>query len=118
MYDIINVILNSNSILLMTHNSPDGDGIGCLIALENILKQLNKEIFVVIQNKISKNYINIIGKERVNKIFLPNKKYDLIIILDCSDINRIYEKCVKSLQFNKKYDRIGLVLLGTVYVYS
>ena len=94
MYDIINVILNSNSILLMTHNSPDGDGIGCLIALENILKQLNKEIFVVIQNKISKNYINIIGKERVNKIFLPNKKYDLIIILDCSDINRIYEKAL------------------------
>ena len=76
MYDIINVILNSNSILLMTHNSPDGDGIGCLIALENILKQLNKEIFVVIQNKelinkisdiVEKNHINLAEMAKVEK---------------------------------------------------
>ena len=76
MYDIIDEILNSNSILLMTHNSPDGDGIGCMFALENLLKQLNKEVFVIIQNKISKNYIDIIGEKRINKTFIPNKKYD------------------------------------------
>ena len=53
MYDIINVILNSNSILLMTHNSPDGDGTGCLIALENILKQLSQDSKDLIAKEIA-----------------------------------------------------------------
>lgn len=92
---IIDLILSNNNILLMMHNSPDGDAIGSAMALENTLQQLNKEVFTIFQNKISKNYSNIINKNRVNKILLPKKKYDLLIILDCSDIDRIYEKALK-----------------------
>lgn len=96
--DCIDCIIKSinlyNSFLIMGHNSPDGDAIGSMMALENILKQLNKDVFVVFQNKVSQNYEKIIGQNRVNKIILPNKKYDVLFILDCSDINRIYSECL------------------------
>lgn len=80
----------NRNIAIVMHNKPDGDSIGSAIALEEALITIGKKVDLIIHNKISDRYASIIGKNRVNKIFLPNegKRYDLLIMLDFSDPNR------------------------------
>jgi len=88
---IIKFIQTYDKILIATHNNPDGDAIGSVVALETVLKKLNKDVFILFQNKIPKNYQDIVGLNRINKTNIPSKRYDLLIIVDCSDKNRLYD---------------------------
>ena len=84
---IIEEINSAENIVILTHENPDGDAIGSSLALYNGLKQLGKNVDVVIPE-----YSNIYK-------FLPNAddiksegkvaSYDLAIALDCGDIKRL-----------------------------
>lgn len=120
---IIGEILNKKNrkILIAMHNSPDGDAIGSAVALEKALLKLNKKVDIILQNKVSENYSNIIGKNRVNKIIIPpeDKSYDLLILLDCSDPKRTVEGIE---YFAKKIITIdhhyGCEPFGDIYLYE
>ena len=45
---IKNLIDNSNSILLLTHESPDGDAIGSVLGMYHYLVSINKTVDMVI----------------------------------------------------------------------
>ena len=85
--NIIEEIDKAKSIVILTHEMPDGDAIGSSLALYNGLKQIGKEADVIIPE-----YSNVFE-------FLPNSseikkegkqdKYDLAIALDCGDIKRL-----------------------------
>lgn len=74
---------------IIMHDNPDSDAIGSAIALEDVLKQLQKKVTIITQNKINKTYAVVLGKGRVNKINVPSNKFDFIFILDCSEQGRI-----------------------------
>ena len=77
---------NIKTVVIATHNSPDGDAIGSICALEKILKDLGKEVELIFQTRVCSKYKCIVGKERINKILYPKKKkYDLSILLDTSN---------------------------------
>lgn len=80
-------ILKSKSIVILTHDVPDGDAIGSSLAMYLGLKQLGKEADVVIP-KYSKTFASLPGIDKVKK---EGKKeaYDLAISLDCGDIKRL-----------------------------
>lgn len=88
---IIKNILNHNvyDIAIVVHNNPDEDAIGSAMALENVLNQLNKNVTFITQNKINKKYINIVGKNRIKKINVPNNYFDAVFVLDCSEETRV-----------------------------
>ena len=44
MNNIIDLIKESDSILLMTHEQPDGDAIGSVMAFYYLLKDMNKTV--------------------------------------------------------------------------
>ena len=92
---IINKIKESDNIAIAMHDSPDADCIGSAFALKQALKNIGKDVDVILQNKISTSYLKIIGSAYINKINLPNKFYDLLIILDCSTIDRTIDKVGK-----------------------
>jgi len=85
--NIIEEIDKAKSIVILTHETPDGDAIGSSLALYAGLKQLGKDADVIIP-EYSKTFE-----------FLPNSKeikkegrlqnYDLAIALDCGDIRRL-----------------------------
>ena len=82
---------NIKTVVIATHNSPDGDAIGSICALEKILKDLGKEVELIFQTRVCSKYKCIVGKERINKILYPKKKkYDLSILLDTSNENMTY----------------------------
>ena len=48
MNEIYEIIKNSNSILLLAHESPDGDAIGSVMAFYHMLKNMNKDVDAVV----------------------------------------------------------------------
>ncbi len=80
-------ILNSKNIIILTHEVPDGDAIGSSLAMYIGLKQLGKDVDIVIP-KYSKTYSFL---PCINKIKAKGKieNYDLAIALDCGDIKRL-----------------------------
>ena len=87
--EIIQSIIGVNNIAIVMHDNPDSDAIGSAIALENALKQMNKQVTIITQNKIKKKYLDVFGKNRVNKINIPNDFFDILFVLDCSEECRI-----------------------------
>lgn len=80
-------ILNSKNIVILTHEVPDGDAIGSSLAMYIGLKQLGKEVDIVIP-KYSKTFSFL---PCVNEIKLEGRmeNYDLAMALDCGDIKRL-----------------------------
>lgn len=78
------------SCAILTHDNPDADAIGSAVALEQILLQSGKnKVVIITQNKISKTYSEILGKDRVDRINIPSIRYDIVFVLDCSYPERV-----------------------------
>ena len=86
---IKNLIDNSNSILLLTHEGPDGDAIGSVLAFYHYLTSINKSVDMVILD-IPKVFNFLPSIDRV--VDTTDKEYDLGIVLDCATENRIGQK--------------------------
>ena len=86
---IWNEIEKSNSILLLTHENPDGDAVGSVLAFYHYLISINKSVDMIILD-IPKvfNFLSSIDKV-VDK---TDKIYDLGIVLDCATRERIGQK--------------------------
>lgn len=85
--EILNKINESKSIVILTHENPDGDAVGTSLALYMGLKNLNKDVELIIP-KYSKVFE---GLPQVESIISEGKKdkYDLAISVDCAAINQL-----------------------------
>ena len=85
--DIKEEIIKSKKIVILTHESPDGDAIGCSMAVYLALKNIGKEADVVVP-EIPKtfNFLPCIDEVKKDSDI---ERYDLAIALDCSDIKRL-----------------------------
>lgn len=94
--EIKKLITNANKIGLTYHVSPDGDAIGSLLALREALVKLNKDVVVFSKDDLRKN-IPLRFLKDINKIdgtnFKVDKNVDLLIILDCGNIERVSCDC-------------------------
>lgn len=88
--EILKEIKAANSIVVLTHESPDGDAMGSALATKLVLKQFEKKADVIIP-EFSKMYEFLPEIEEL-KTDSEIKKYDLAIILDCADAKRIAKK--------------------------
>jgi phosphoesterase RecJ-like protein len=81
------LIQKSQTPLVLSHERPDGDAIGSLLAMGLALKRLGKQPQMAMVDGIPSRFHFLPGAEEVKKE-LP-ESYDLIIVLDCSDMDRI-----------------------------
>lgn len=86
--NIVDIILESEKIGIFTHISPDGDAIGSSLALYLGLKELGKDVDVVIDD-FSSCFEFLKGIDAVKKEGRDN--YDLLIALDCPTKKRMYD---------------------------
>ena len=98
MNDMLDLINDSNNILILTHENPDGDAIGSAMGCYEYLSSIGKSTDIVIPD--FPPVFNFLP--RVDEIITQsNKNYDLAIVVDCSNIERIgqnnkeIEKCKK-----------------------
>ncbi len=94
------LIEESNSILLLTHENPDGDAIGSVLGIYYYLISINKSVDMVVLD-IPKVF-NFMPS--INKIVdTVDKSYDLGIVVDCSSRERIgqnddlFSRCKKTI---------------------
>lgn len=94
--DIKREIENANTIIIETHETPDGDAIGSSLAMYLALKSIGKDVDVVIPT-YSRNYNFLPGADEIKREG-RNIKYDLGIALDCTDTRRLkgYEPCFEN----------------------
>lgn len=98
MNNIIDLIKESDSILLMTHEQPDGDAIGSVMAFYHLLKDMNKSVdTILLEVPHSFDYLTSVNSP------VDRDSYDLGIIVDCSSKERIgqcnneIDKCKKTI---------------------
>ena len=84
--DIKVQIETAQSIVVLTHENPDGDAMGCALAMYNALKQINKEVDVIIP-EFSRCFNFLPGVNEIKRV--GQKQYDLAIAVDCSDTKRL-----------------------------
>ena len=85
--NIIEEINNAESIVILTHENPDGDAIGSSLALYNGLKQIGKDADLIIP-EFPQTFEFLKNSKEVKKEG-KTEKYDLAIALDCGDIKRL-----------------------------
>lgn len=79
---ILDEIKKAESIVILTHETPDGDAIGSSLAMMHALKQLGKEADVIIP-EYSRTFAFLPGASNIKKES-NIKNYDLAISVDCA----------------------------------
>lgn len=83
------MIDDSNSILLLTHESPDGDAIGSVLSFYHYLSSINKCVDMIILER-PKVFDFLPSIDKV--VDTSEREYDLGIVLDCATKERIGQK--------------------------
>ena len=85
--NILEEINKANSIVILTHENPDGDAVGTALALYNALKQYGKNPDIIIP-EYSKVFELLPGIDDIKKESNV-EKYDLAISVDCATIKML-----------------------------
>ncbi len=82
-------IKQAKRVLITSHSRPDGDALGGALALSTALDFLNIPNQVCDESDIPSNLSFVEGMEKVSK--KPQGEFDLVVVLDCSDEQRLGE---------------------------
>ena len=85
--DIINEIKKAEKIVILTHESPDGDAIGSSLAVKLMLDKLGKKADVIIPEY--SRLFNFLPAVNQIKEDSETKNYDLAIAVDCATLKRL-----------------------------
>lgn len=85
--DILEEIKKAQTIVVLTHESPDGDAISSSLSVMHAISQLNKEVDVVIP-EYSRDFKFLPGSEKILE-HGKHENYDLAISVDCTDLKRL-----------------------------
>lgn len=93
---IPDTIQSKGSVVLLTHSHPDGDAIGSLLGLAEILLGMGKKVFCFLEEPVSHLYNFLPGIDNTctdlvsYHLFVKESGDDLLIIaLDCGDEDRL-----------------------------
>lgn len=78
-------IQQANSIVMFTHVGPDGDALGSLTAMGQILAAQDKQITMVVDSSIPPRFAYLPFIKDVQSKLDADATFDLIITLDCGD---------------------------------
>ena len=90
--DLVNIIESAENIVITSHEDPDGDAIGSIIAIYNILKEhyisinIFKDINIVIKD-VPEIFNILSGYSDIKEEYDEN--IDLLIILDLNESSRL-----------------------------
>jgi len=88
--EILKEIKEAKNIVILTHESPDGDAVGSSLALKLAIEQIGKKADVIIP-EYSRLYDFLPGVDEIKKES-EIKNYDLAISVDCATFKRMAKK--------------------------
>ncbi len=81
------LVSRADRILIISHIRPDGDAVGSTLGLGLILEEMGKEVSLVLEDGVPKVFNHLTGTDRIIREVVG--VFDLVIVVDCSDIERI-----------------------------
>jgi phosphoesterase RecJ-like protein len=81
----VDLVRGCDRVLLTTHVRPDGDGIGSMRALAEILEQQGKRVRMAVASTFPPRYQFLNQDQRIERFRLPGEEYrdtNLVVILD------------------------------------
>lgn len=87
-HEFQSAIAGANSVIIGTHLNPDGDALGCALAMSLYLDSIGKENEVLCHHNPPKNLEFLPGAERIKQV-PSNPTPDLAIMLDLESIERL-----------------------------
>ena len=88
--EILKQIQKAEKIVILTHESPDGDAVGSSLAMKLILEKLEKKADVIIPEY--SRLFNFLPSAEEIMIDSEIKNYDLAISVDCATFKRMAKK--------------------------
>ncbi len=85
--NILEEIKTAEKIVILTHESPDGDAVSSALSVMHALRQLEKDADVIIP-EYPKDFKFLPGVDKI-KTESNIKQYDLAISVDCADLKRL-----------------------------
>ena len=98
--EIAAAISNHQSFLVLSHIRPDGDALGCAIAMGLCLKQLGKQVKIWNEDGLLEKFSFLPGSEIVTKPPAEPEEFDVVIALDTAAFSRL-GTCVQSIRATK-----------------
>lgn len=92
---VVGVVKKNKRFLLVTHEHPDGDGLGSILALGLGLKKLGKEVTLYCKDPLPKMYAFLPHAKKIKKHFPKHKKFDVTFMADLGERERIGESFLK-----------------------
>lgn len=78
----------AEAVVLTTHSGPDGDGLGCLVALREALEARGKRVLALLPDPLGSRYRFLDPQQRmvvVDDVQEDRASYDLALVLDTHD---------------------------------
>ncbi|MFO7936754.1 MAG: bifunctional oligoribonuclease/PAP phosphatase NrnA [Kiritimatiellia bacterium] len=119
--EIITTLLNAESVLITGHVRPDGDSVGCMIAMAQFLNNAGVKAVATSLKKGLGGPEFLTGiKKMITPKSAARKKFDLLLTVDCGSLERIPEELHKFLdpctvinidhhQTNTRFGNLNLV---------
>jgi phosphoesterase RecJ-like protein len=76
----------AQKVLIVSHIRPDGDAIGSVLGLGLSLQMIGKQVQMVLSDGVPQSFRHLSGADQLKQH--PDGQFDLICVLDCSDLQR------------------------------
>ena len=87
--DIAEILRTRRRFVVMSHVRPDGDALGCTIAMALCLKRLGKDVTAWNEEGVLEKFRYLPGSEMVSKPSAQPQKFDVAIVLDTATRERV-----------------------------
>lgn len=88
--DILQAVAEADTLLLTTHLQPDGDAIGSILALNHLMKRLNKKTHLICHDRVPDQLRFLPDTDLIDQPeAVKDLKFDLGISVDSSDLLRL-----------------------------
>lgn len=88
MKEAMEFLKSHDRFLLVGHEHPDGDDVGSICALHNVLLSLGKEADMLLPDPVPKAYTLVKASELVMTELPKDKDYDAIVFTDLANLDR------------------------------
>lgn len=85
---ILDVLRRGDRFLVCSHSRPDGDAVGSMLAMGDLLRQMGKRADLVAADRVPHIYRTLPGAESIRFTMRVQGRYDAAILLECDSLAR------------------------------
>ena len=86
--DFLDIVNNNQRFLISSHLSMDGDSVGSQVAMMWYLQSHGKDVEIYNHDPVPRKF-NFLGKTKNIKNKRPDTQFDVLVVLDCSNLHRL-----------------------------